>query len=264
VRACDSRLQHSETAGQSRTFEELIGHAYHKRVRSAGALIGPTYRIFGNSALTCGFDVVQATTMIASLLFAGLIAFELLALLVLFWCGSQSLSDWLHHRPPYDWPPPRPRRPGRVRHFEYWPWRIVQRYRQRRLTLHRGYSTSVLAEFDTRFNGMACDAMRYHLSVDGAAGNEDERRVFEHLIRRLGERPPGPTPNEKTAIDTWAAISGSYVYVTGGGYQYFERHHLRREARWALESWESRQDEWRKRNDDARHAFVDVMRKLRS
>ena len=199
--------------------------------------------------------------MITSLLLASLIAFELLALLVVFWCASQSLSDWLHHRPPYDWPP---RRPRRVRHFEYWPGRIVQRYRQRRLTLHRGYSTSVLAEFDTQFNGMACDALRYHLSVDGAAGNDDERRLFEDLIRRLDQPPPAPTAREKAAIDTWKALSGPDVYVTGGGYQKFERHQLSRNARWALESWQSRQDEWRKRNDDARHAFVDVMRALRS
>jgi phosphoglycolate phosphatase-like HAD superfamily hydrolase len=109
------------------------------------------------------------------------------------------------------------------------------------LTLHRGYSTGVLAEFDTQFNGMACDALRYHLSVDGVASNEDERRLFEDLIRRLDQPPPAPTAREKAAIDTWKGLSGPDVYVTGGGYQKFERHQLSRNARWALESWQSRQ-----------------------
>jgi hypothetical protein len=84
-------------------------------------------------------------------MFATPIAVETLGLVVVLWCAGQALLDWFHYRPPYGRPSPlwiQHRRYLRnqkwhndIRAFDNSPRRIIQRYRQRRLTLRRGYAT---------------------------------------------------------------------------------------------------------------------------
>ena len=88
----------------------------------------------------------------------------------------------------------------KMRYCKYRPAHVIGGWRERRLTLQRGYSTFVLDEFDHHFNRMACDSLRYHLSSECVVDNEERRPVYEDLIRRLAEAPPQPTPEEKAAI----------------------------------------------------------------
>lgn len=88
----------------------------------------------------------------------------------------------------------------KMRYCKYRPAHVIAGWRERRLTLQRGYSTFVLDEFDHHFNRMACDSLRYHLSSECVVDNEERRPVYEDLIRRLAEAPPQPTPEEKAAI----------------------------------------------------------------
>jgi len=79
---------------------------------------------------------------------------------------------WWNLRP--DWGPPTPLSPRQhfqirrryrcalLRGWRWWPAAVARRWRESRLTLRRGYSTAVLADFDEYFDRIAADALRYH------------------------------------------------------------------------------------------------------
>jgi hypothetical protein len=188
--------------------------------------------------------------------------------------GARVWWRWWNHRP--SWGPPKPlsrrqrfvsrwrQRWVRIRYSPSSPAAVARRWRECRLTLRRGYSTFVLDEFDAHFNMMAASSLRYHLSPECVANNEDHREVFENLICRLEEPSPDPTPQEQAAIDTWRPLS-----MVAPGYENFPRFQQMRQltdcppaARAAFASWQAREHVWSVRQRQARHDFVDIMENL--
>jgi hypothetical protein len=149
----------------------------------------------------------------------------------------------------------------RIKYSKYWPRRVIARQRERRLALCRGYSTFVLDDFDHHFNKMAADSLRFHLSPQCAVDNEEHRERYEGLIARLEEPEPVPTPEEQAGIDTWKPFSDP-VYNSTGKVVSYRLTNCPTQAKAAFDSWRSRQDEWAKQIQHARHDFVDVIPEL--
>ena len=112
----------------------------------------------------------------------------------------------------------------------------------------------VIDEFDASFNNLAVASLRYHLDWS-VCDNSDRRQEYEDLINRLSEEPPDPTPEEDAAIDTWDPFT-----VKEG--EHYRMTDCPPAAAAAFDSWQSREDEWIKRINRARHDFVDIMRGL--
>lgn len=149
----------------------------------------------------------------------------------------------------------------RIKYSRYSPRGVFARQRERRLTLCRGYSTFVLDEFDHHFNKMAADSLRFHLSPQCLVDNEEHRERYEALIARLEEPAPIPTPGEQAGIDTWMPLSEP-VYSARGKVVSYRLTNCPPQAKAAFDSWRSRQDEWVKRIQRARHDFVEVIPEL--
>lgn len=181
---------------------------------------------------------------------------------------------WWKLRP--DWGPPTPLSPrqhfqirrryrwAQLRSWRWWPAAVARRWRERRLTLRRGYSTAVLADFDEHFDRIAADALRYQLSPQAFDDPPSSRARFENLIERLEARPPEPTPAEHDAMATWRPLS-----TIAPGYENFPRsqrmHRLTEcppEARAALASWRERERDWAAQRDHARHEVIDILEQL--
>jgi hypothetical protein len=88
----------------------------------------------------------------------------------------QRIYFWLRHKMLH-----------RMKHSPYRPKRVIERRREHKLTLTRGYSTFVLDEFDFHFNKMAADSLRFHLSPRCIVDNEPRRKLYDALIARLEE-----------------------------------------------------------------------------
>lgn len=181
---------------------------------------------------------------------------------------------WWNRRP--QWGPPTPLSPRQrfqIRHryrwsqLRRWRWRpaaIARRWRERRLTLRRGYATAVLADFNEHFDRIAADALRYHLPLEGGGDTANSRARFEYLIERLARPAPQPTPAEHHAMATWRPLGG-----VAPGYENFapaQRMYRLTEcppaARAALASWHERERDWAAQREHARHEVIDVLEQL--
>lgn len=113
----------------------------------------------------------------------------------------------------------------------------------------------ILDEFDSSFNELAAASLRYHLDYS-VCDNEDRRTQYEDLIKRLTEPEPDTTDEESAAIATWHPLTQQDEKG---------RHTLTEcppAAAAAFDTWQSREEAWRARIDQARHDFVDIMRNL--
>jgi hypothetical protein len=162
----------------------------------------------------------------------------------------QRIYFWLRHKVLH-----------RMKHSPYRPKRVIERRREHKLTLTRGYSTFVLDEFNFHFNKMAADSLRFHLSPRCIVDNEPRRELYEALIARLEEPVPKPTPHEEAATDTWKPLSEPVFNARGKAVS-------RRltdcppQAKEAFASWRVRQEDWLERIHQARRDFVEVIPEL--
>lgn len=134
----------------------------------------------------------------------------------------------------------------RIKYWDYRPKWIIQRWRERALTLKRGYATYVLDEFDHHFNEMAVNSLKYHLSPECVVNNEAQRPVYEDLIARLSESPPRMCDNDAERQLMSQLDFPLDEHITDGHRALFDR-------------FRAREDEWCARRDKARHDFVDIM-----
>ncbi|MBF6540722.1 hypothetical protein IU418_26300 [Nocardia farcinica] len=121
----------------------------------------------------------------------------------------------------------------------------------------------MLDEYDSTFNEFAAASLRYHLDF-ACTDNESRRGLYEDLIARLTEPFEPFTPEELTELrESSRPAGGDFIPLEPGnpkaGYRMRDFSDREREI---FEISRQRELEWKARNDQARHDFVNIMRHL--
>lgn len=118
----------------------------------------------------------------------------------------------------------------------------------------------IIDEFDSSFNDLAVASLRYHMDYSVCYCEPDTRAKYEDLIRRLTEPRPSFTEEELAILHPpgWT-IQDDFERTSDG---YARLRPASEEKHAVYEAFGKRETEWLKRELQARHDFVDIMRGL--